>query len=342
MKEDIIIFTHNDLDAMGCLLVLNETFKDEYNDKHVFHTNYQNIPEIVKNIINQCEVKKPKLVVITDVSFSTSVEDLDQLYNYCTNRDIRMLYMDHHLYPDNFFANYPEMKTVWDKSRCASKICYDTLLKAEEHIELGKLIRIIDIYDIWQDQNKLFDFSQRFNDYFWYRITKKAETIVQLACAFKIIGYKLFDDFMTVTEDIVIDNRDNLERLENSGLVHRNLDEKVSLFFSNDYFTPFMINEHRNGQKFVINICNWGLIKVRVNQHFDISEKVLDNIRLRCAGTVDIGHSHAFTWKSPLDFNNNPQDCLITEAKRITSIISQELNPVYAKAMLDFDDDIPF
>ena len=87
-----------------------------------------------------------------------------------------------------------------------------------------------------------------------------------------------------------------------------------------------MIKEHAKGQIFVIGINNWGLIKMRVNQHSGITLEQLDSIREQCTGVNDIGHAHAFTWKSDLNFTNFAQENMIKEAMRITNIIT---NVVY-------------
>lgn len=343
MKDKMIIFTHNDLDAMGCLLVLNEKFPDTNFEKSVYHTNYQNIPEQINAIMAECETQKPKLIVMCDVSFSTSEETLQQFYNYCTARDISMLYIDHHLYPEGFFDQFPKMKTFWDKSKCASKIAFDLFYQfAAQTDNLTKLIGIIDVYDIWQDQHKWFGWGQRLNNYFWHRVINKKNTVGGLALELKNREFKLFDDFMEVTNKIDEDNEATLAKLETSGLIHRNVESGVTLILSEKCFNQFMIKEHKNGQSFVIGISNWGLIRVRVNQHTDVNVSTLDLIRLRCTGTTDIGHSHAFTWKSDLDFKNEPEDSLITEAKRITGIIQEGLPPVYMQANNSFDEDIPF
>lgn len=343
-KQDIMIFTHNDLDALGCLLVINEKFPDEFFNKHISHTNYQDISTITTIIINQCKVIKPKLMIITDVSFSTSKDELTRLYQYCIENNIPIIYLDHHLYPSDFFEDFPKMKTFWDKKKCASKICLDTFLpELSKDNNLYKLLHLIDVYDIWQDQHKMFPLSQKLNDYFWHRIGR-ATSIIKLSQELKLLNFNLPSNFIQVTNDIKKEINDHLLKVDISGLIHRNTSQKVSLYFSNYHFNPFMIKEHEDGQIFVINICNWGLIKVRVNQHNDINETTLDNIRYKCTGTVDIGHAHAFTWKSDLDFANNAPESLAKEAKRICQIIQEEMenDKKNTYESYNFDDDIPF
>lgn len=324
MKQDIIVFTHNDLDALGCLLSINEKFQDEHFDKDIYHTNYQDIPEKIDAITKRCELKKPDLVIICDVSFSTSEDQLQLFYKYCDMENIKILYMDHHLYPEGFFEQFPKMKLVYDKARCASQITFDTLLPNCENSNLTKLIKLIDVYDIWQDQHPWFDFSQMVNTYFWHQ-SNNGLSISEMAQNYRNIGFNIPQDFIEINNNIEADTVATLERLETSGLIHRNDQAKVSLFFSNDCFSRFMIDEHKRGQSFVINITPFGLIKVRVNQHNNVSLEALEKIRLDCTGTSDIGHAHAFTWKSNLNFNNFADESLITEAKRVTDIIAKHM-----------------
>jgi len=344
MKQDIIIFTHNDLDALGCLMVINEKFKSDSFNKFVYHTNYQNIPEQVQAMNKQIEEIKPKLVIVCDVSFSTNKLELCRLYGECQLYNIPMLYLDHHLYPLDFWDEFPNMKTFYDVKRCASKICLDVLLPNEKDTELSKLIGIIDVYDIWQDHHKAFAVSQRLNNYFWHCI-RNDQDIEKQAIDYKNRGYKVASDFVQVTSDYIAESKKAIALLEEKNLIMKNDHHKVSIFMSNDYYNDFMITEHARGQSFVIGINSWGLIKVRVSQHNDISLYTLDRIRLACTGTVDIGHAHAFTWKSSMNFASDPAGALVYECKRVTSIIAEAMlpsnNPTYDNN-IDFDDDIPF
>lgn len=343
MKQNIIIFTHNDLDALGCLMVINEKFTSETYNKFVYHTNYQNIPDQIIAINEQINTQKIDLVIVCDVSFSTNKLELVRLYGECILQNIPLLYLDHHLYPVDFWNEFPKMKTFYDKNRSASKICLDVLLPSEKDTELAKLIGIIDVYDIWQDRHKAFSVSQRLNNYFWHCI-RNGDDIETQAMQYKSRGYKIASDFVQVTSDYIAESEKAIKELEEKNLIMKNDHHKVSIFMSNDYYNDFMIAEHARGQSFVIGINSWGLIKIRVSQHNDISHYTLDRIRLACTGTVEIGHAHAFTWKSSMNFTTDPAGALVHECKRVTSIIAEAMlpsnNKTYDSTM--FDDDIPF
>jgi len=337
--DDLVVFTYNNgLDAMGCLLAINECFDDSQYNKHLFYTNYRDIPEELEKIKTQCDIKKPKFVIICDISFAENNLELHRFYEYCEQNTIKILFFDHHLYPKDFFKTFTNIKSFWDKDKCSAKIIKDLLLPKCENVYFNKIIDIIDVFDTWQDEHKWFDFSQKFNNYFSHLI-KNNHSIKQIAEGFKERNYTLPDDFMSVTNILESEQEEHLETVENSGLVHRNIDAKVTLYFSNYHFNSFMINEHRNGQMFVINICNWGLIKVRINKDVQLDIHALNMIRLQCTGLVHTGHELAFTWVSDLDFVIFAQDSLINEAKRITKIID---NVITKRNTIIYDEDIPF
>lgn len=324
----MILFTHNDLDALGCLMVIAEKFKD-YTIK-IFHTNYSNIPDIVDDISNHFINKKPDLVVCADVSFSTSPLEFDRLYKLVTSNGVPMLYFDHHLYPDNFFDSYQsdKFRLFYDKSKCATKICYDTLFNdvfQKNNPMLSALVKIIDVYDIWQSKDPNFKSAQNLNNYFWEMIHNDL-SIMDIYLSIKDAhtkGSLLPENYKPVVDTLNAEIDLHLMDIEKSNLVHRNIDYKTTLYFSNKHFNPFMINEHLNGQWFVVQFSSYGIIRMRISQDCDFTDEQFKKIMYEMTGQTDIGHKQAFTWKTSLDCNNNDKWAFI-EAERICKILLTE------------------
>ena len=143
MSDELIVFGHNDYDMLACMLAIE--FKFPGIKKKYFHTNYANIPERVAEIEQHIKENGNKHILIPDVSFSDNKEHLRTLYNLGN-----CIHIDHHLYPDGFWDEFPDMKVVWDKTKCAGKLCHEYFGNLGKNAALDKFIEIADVYDLWQ------------------------------------------------------------------------------------------------------------------------------------------------------------------------------------------------
>lgn len=283
--NELIVFTHNDLDALGCMLNIEYKFPDV--KKKYFHTNYANIDERVEEIadyINQNNDGSPVHILIPDVSFSDSKEALRVLYSLgkCTH-------IDHHLYPEGFWDEFPNMKVVWDKTKCATKLCNEYLGNKGQNKNLDKLTFIIDVYDLWQTKSPAFKIAQDFNEYFWQN------NIGTLCNTFVQNNYELPHDYMQVVEKMHKAFNTALVDYEKRKLIYRGGD--ITIAFVNDYFNQILIKEMDQGQNFVVGINSYGIVRVRIKEEAPYTNDRKDNMRLILTGTKDIGHNNAFTWK---------------------------------------------
>jgi hypothetical protein len=282
MNNEIIVFGHNDLDMLGCML--NIEFKMPNVKKKYFHTNYSNIAQRVDEIEQYIAQNGNTHILIPDVSFADDKDSLRRLYNLgkCTH-------IDHHLYPEGFWDEFPDMKVVYDKDKCATKLCNEYFGNAGKHDGLDKLTYIIDIYDLWQTENKDFTTAQELDCYFWeYNIAYLLEKIIER-------GYKLPSNYLSVTEKLREKQKKDLESFEKRKLIHRS--NNITICFVDAWFNQILIKEMEQGQHFVIGVNSYGIIRIRVNRKANHSSEVLDNIRLATTGTKTIGHQHAFTYK---------------------------------------------
>ena len=298
MSEELIIFTHNDLDMMGCMLNINHALNVK---KKYFYTNYVNIPEIVGNIEAHILANQNTHMIITDVSFSDNKDYLKQLYD----TGINITYIDHHLYPDNFFDAFPNMSVHWDDTKSATMLCYEFF--RNDNPNLLKLSTLIDVYDLWQVDSPYFDISQLLNAYYWNY------DVVELANSIKELDYNLPPDFASVTNEIKDKWDTAIQQYESSGRLLR-AEGITFAFIDGEFFNPVLINEMRNGQDAVIGIADTGIVRVRINKDADITNEKKDEIRNALTGTKDIGHMNAFTYKMEHAVNS---DTKINEAKKI-------------------------
>ena len=308
--EELIVFSHNDLDCLGAMVAIEYRFPTV--PKKYFHTNYANIKTIVDDILAYQKENGNHHILIPDVSFADGKDELTKIYETFEH----VTHIDHHLYPEGFWDDYPNMKVVWDKTKCAAKLTHEYLGNAGKNESLDKLINIIDIYDLWQTDSPAFDFAQDLNEYFWASIDYGViEPLVQ-----KIVqaGYKLPDDFKEVSAKIKESYTNAIASYEERQLIQRA--SKITIAFIDDWFNQVLISEMNNGQHFVIGANSKGIIRIRVNPDAGYTVEQLDELRLKTTGTKTIGHMHAFTYKmkSSISFDN-----LVLEVQRITEIIGE-------------------
>lgn len=307
MKDELIVFTHNDLDALGCML--NIEYKFPNIDKKYFHTNYVNINEKVYEIEEYCKYKENIHIVIPDVSFSDNKDALRRLYELgkCTH-------IDHHLYPDNFWDEFPKMKVIHDINKSATKLCNEYFGNTEKNSNLDKLTYLIDVYDIWQVKNKHFHLAQDFNEYFW-------KCDISWLCN-QIIsnGFKFPINFSSVVQNIHSEFNNAIEKLEKRKLIYRSND--ITIGFINEWFNQILIKEMHAGQNIVIGINSYGIVKVRINEDAPYSLDQKNKLRLKLGGNINLGHMNAFTYKikTEINFEN-----IINEIEFIVKTISDTL-----------------
>lgn len=310
MNNELVVFSHNDLDALGC--VLNIEHKFERASKKYFHTNYANIPEIVNEILVHQIKTGSTHMIITDVSFSDNKKYLKILYDAFEH----ITYIDHHLYPDDFWNEFPNMKIKWDKSKCAALLCYE-YFNNNNH-SLHKLSKLIDVYDIWRTEHPAFPVSQDLNEYFWSKNRTSGISIEELSKEIKIVQYNLPRDYLEVVQGIkdtynpIIEKYYSEKQIQTSG--------NITLCFINDWFNQVLIPEMQRGQDFVIGFNSYGIIRVRIRAQAEYTKEQKDELRLKLTKTSNTGHNNAFTYKidNPVSF-----DKLIAEAKKIVNIIQQ-------------------
>lgn len=309
MSDELIVFTHNDLDALGCML--NLEFKFPNIKKKYFHTNYANIVDLTDQIIEHQKANGNTHIVMPDVSFSDNKESLRRIYEafpHCTH-------IDHHLYADGFWDEFPNMKVVWDKTKCATKLCNEYLGNTGKNQNLDKLTYLIDVYDLWQDKNTHFDTAQDLNEYFWkVDIAWFKDEVVRG-------NYALPRNYMDIVNKTHIEYMKTMESYEKRNLIHRA--GNTTVCFVNDWFNQIMIKEMRQGKNFVIGVNSYGIVKVRINQDAPVTPQQLNKLRLELTGTENIGHMHAFTYKvkGQVDFN-----AIMTEVKKVTEAIARTCN----------------
>lgn len=305
MQDELIVFSHQDLDMSGS--VLNIEYKMPNIKKKYFYTNYGDIKQRVDDIEEYVKQHGNTHCLMTDISWSTNPDELHRICSLFS----KITLIDHHLYPNEFFEAYPKLKVHWDKSKSATLLTYEYLKNANS--DLLALSKLIDVYDLWQDTHPDFSEAQDLNEFFWE--IGKEKFINDCISS----GYKLPHYYNSVVSDIRKKYTEEIDKYENRKLIHRA--DKITVAFVDTWFNQILLKEMKEGKDFVINAMSYGIFKIRINAAASITSEQKNALRLSLCGTADIGHENAFTFKmkDSVSFENIMKQIkfIISEINRI-------------------------
>ncbi len=303
MKDELIVFSHCDLDMASSILCIE--YKLPSVKKKYFYTNYGDIKERVDEIEDYIKKHGNTHCLMTDISWGTSSEELHRLCNMFTNITL----IDHHLYSPGFFDNYPKLKVYHDENKSGALLTYEYF--KINNPELKEIIDLTDIYDLWKDHLEDFEKSQDLNRFFWE--VGKDKFITDIINN----NYKLPYYYKTVTDELRRKFTEAIEKFENRKLIHRT--DKITIAFVDEWFNEILVKDMAEGKDFVINVTTYGIFKIRINRKANISDSKKIDLRLRLTGNTDIGHINAFPFKmkKKISFEN-----IMSEIKNVIDIIN--------------------
>jgi oligoribonuclease NrnB/cAMP/cGMP phosphodiesterase (DHH superfamily) len=158
----IKLFTHSDLDGIGCACIANIVFGDENVDYEI--CGYQNIDEKISTYLENKEYEKYNKTYITDISVK---KEIAEKINQC-KKTFRLL--DHHKTAE--FLNTYEWATVIVQNKDDVKECGTSLLYQELYKEvyngndLEDFVELIRLYDTWDWKQTQNDLPKKLNDIF--------------------------------------------------------------------------------------------------------------------------------------------------------------------------------
>lgn len=288
------LITHNDLDATGCIMALQD--KDVELD-YVFSTDYSNLKKGAEDLIKVAQEYQSDdnfvRLFIADVCFS---QNRDVLLNLASHLDAVVIY-DHHMYPDDFFNNLPKNVTFHiSDAACGCKLI--SLFEGCSE-KLKELIDLIDVYDRWQMKDPKFMQAFFFNEYFLE--LQKSQNILKIAKFFKSEEYNTRpSDYEKILEPRLEDIMITKTYLKSNFKLVVNHEYKFTIIKSLKYFNNFLIEEMRdNLQDLVVGYAK-GYYKIRVREN-TFTDDELNCFRRKVTGTVNIGHQCAFSVKTTED-----------------------------------------
>jgi hypothetical protein len=311
LKDEIVVLTHNDLDAVGSVMAIQEAFPQTR--LKIFETNYLNIKDVIDDIERYVHRTGVDTLFCTDVAFGTNKEDLLHLSEMCPN----FLWIDHHHYNSSTFFDDLNFPYHHDNEKCAALLTFQhmsKLMKNEERkTKLEKLITLIDVYDLWKVKSPHFKTSQDLNNF------SKEYSVQSFAQTLYNNGYKLPSNYTQWVQNYNDKCKKYIEKVRKNKLVYNA--NNISIIFADEYINEIVQEEMDKGTWIVMNANSYGLIRFRFNSLIpDFTDETKLKLKLKILENNDIGHLHAFTLKTEKGF-----DSIMNKLQHYAELIQKEL-----------------
>jgi len=305
---------HNDLDALGCVLHLNE--KTPNINKKYFYTNYRDLEEKVSDVYDFCFMNKPDLLLITDISFSSHkhlLKKLEEVKKICP-----VVLIDHHAYEDSFFDEF-DFPIYHDVTKSATLICEEYFKTSNK--SLNTLSRLINTFDIWDMKSPKFRVSLSLNNFF----NKKTGniTIDEYANTIKNDGYRLPELKEFIKQDIET-SKTKIEDFKKRKLITS--DGFFTVAFVDEYFNEILYEQFLKYKvEFVLIANSYGITRFRFNALGKFNTQQKEEIKQKLIGTLNIGHLNAFSDK----IQNSNFDKIMKKVEEVYNILSNYKNQIF-------------
>lgn len=158
---DIMVFTHTDLDGIGCPLVIRSQFEDmlshdKLDIEYCTYGSYADINEKMKDFITAEKYNEYDLIFITDVSVSLEVAELIE-----KNFKDKVVLLDHHktvMELNKYDWALIETNHRPDMKACGTSLVYEWFRALDLDLNYnGKFVEAVRRYDTWEWKTKYND-----------------------------------------------------------------------------------------------------------------------------------------------------------------------------------------
>jgi len=187
------MFTHYDLDGVGCYLLAKIAFKERI--INVFASGYK---KTTKNFHIAVNKYKPENVVFLITDLFLTQEDVNIL------KPFKAVYLDHH--PEVEPIEYPEHWIVnRNLEKCATTLVWERYKDKLPKIEmLEKFVKAVETYDLWKPELKNDKYALSLNALFWKKgFWNFVDYMFENKFKIKAEDYKLFDEKLKFIEKVI-------------------------------------------------------------------------------------------------------------------------------------------
>ena len=303
-----VCLTHNDGDALGCMVIFEMTFKPE----RYFVTHYGDLVKQVQDIIAYADNHDIQRLCIADVSFAGR---RDLLIKLSERFDIK--FIDHHLYPEGFFEGIegPKFTLFHDTNRAACRILYDMRRK----LCPATAISAIDSFDTYDTQQSNFLLGLVFNSYVRMRCHNDASLMLDLAHEvieanqdlYKVLGF--FNDRYVTSF-----NSFRNDAFAKGVYVKANKGCNISISLVEEYFSMFVYTELSRDADVVLGVTKHNIL-VRIKQGAFSTKDVLAAKRYLVPENPTIGHLLAW----PVHLDSEAPDVIVNTLANIAKVFNE-------------------
>lgn len=238
----IKIFSHNDLDGMGCIITGAMYFKPRNINYEILY--YSILDERIQEYINNKEYNQYELTYITDLSIS---EETAEMLNNVNSQGHKVIIVDHHEGSSFLNEQYPQIsKCNTDNDKSGALLFFEELYKDstlchEERI-LKEYVTYVSSYDTWKWTETNDKFAERLNVHFdIYKNRYKYDKYIR-----EMYRRIVSDEPLIFTAEqneisYYISQRDKYIYKQQFKLIKTRKDEyNVGLLFIDDYASPYI------------------------------------------------------------------------------------------------------
>lgn len=220
--ESIKLFTHTDLDGVGCGILGKLAFGEDIN---IEYCNYNNISEKIENFLESEASLRYKEIFITDIA-PEDEKTVKLLNNYYNRTDIELQLLDHH--PTSLHLNNYDWADVIiedEKEKvCGTSLFFKFLINyeyLEYNYELEQFVEKVKRFDTWLWSDKYNDVdAKKLNDLLY--ILGRERFIEKIINGIKQ-GYELFSDTDRLLLELEQGKIDRYIESKNNDLIVRDI-----------------------------------------------------------------------------------------------------------------------
>lgn len=151
MDIKVKLFSHTDLDGIGCNIVAFQIFGRENVD--VVNCNYDTINKEVLTFVQSEDVKDYDRILITDISVSSEVAEIIDGYIKSERLKAKVLLFDHHktaLDLNKYDWAKVRVNDSCDIPTCGTKLLADWAFELHQDTPLTRFVEAVRNYDTWR------------------------------------------------------------------------------------------------------------------------------------------------------------------------------------------------
>lgn len=293
-KSNVMSLSHNDLDGIGCQIVINEYYKNVTN----INCSYNDTLEILQNI--KKTLHSYDTLIVSDLILTEELSDYLDVVSSTFN-NLTILWIDHHYQTEQSIRDN-NINYIFDTTQSSTQ-----LLAKHYNLE-STFTKSVNAFDVWDVESEYFNDGMKYNSLFWNYRLKSFYLQFRKNQQFTNVHDKDYSRMLKQKDKY-------FDELESRGLVLR--EENIVMIFG-DSFQNWTQLQYE-GFHFNIQVFSFGKILIKINKKYpeELCKSIINNITNNIDNELLLnigGHYHIL---SLTHIGNNDYNIIIDYAKRI-------------------------